>query len=648
MGKFRIKATKARGEGEKVKIGAAARRDPNLTWVDDPSLLVSTARRFEREHAPRVNENRRYQRLYYQKPFVTAPEMAQEDGVVVYDVLRRHGANLTAEVIDAGIALLCRRLKPKVSPVGGDYAHQTACTRLERVIDGVAEAGKWLSVFTEVARAGMYGDVGFALIDVDEKDNRCKAWKLDQNYVFWPLDATTVPRQLVIVMPVPKRTLKARYALTEDGKRDLAMEKKIDALPTWRPKRVVGVDDIGAGAEVDTVALVIGWCLPEGPNMPGKKTVAAGDLVFSDDPYELDVHQVVKYSWKPNANGFAGVPLTRTLAPWDLTNKQILKRTLNALDGAVPWLLHEEENDIEAVSDVEFQHVTFPRGGVAPTVVVPNPVSTQALDRLEDNRSSAFREAHINENAAQGQAPNGIKSAVAQFAWADAVQTVLLPQQEAWQEMWKDAAYIVTALMATNKKARVRVGEILEEVDIPDLDRSKYEISFGLISGLALTVSGRLEQLTQIQAALPNKLDNEDVLRHIGLTDTKQIADRLLAPRELAEYIVQQALEHGEMITPPRAMGPDGLAALYRIASQEYCGALKKPRNYYPRKHLEVLRRVMAAAAWLQKAPNAATAMAAPAPILPLPTVPMGPGAQPVGGPGMPPPGVPAAQPLAA
>lgn len=604
---------------DKIRIGVTASMDnARKTWIDDSSMLMATTRRLEREHASRTNENKRYARLYYQKPFVyTDPNIiAGADGERMYDVLRRHGANLTSEIIDAGIALLCRRLQPKVLPVGGDYSLQMACKRIGRVIDGVSESEEWLSKLTEVARAGMIGDIGFALIDVDEITNEIKCWELDNNYVFWPLDGTKVPRTIVVVIPVPKATLIARYP---------EFESQINALPTWRPKKVVGVDDLGGTvSDVDTVAVATGWALPVGPNNPGKKVVMAGDLVLHDEPYELDIHQVIKFSWKPNKTGFAGVPLTRTIAPYDLTNKRLLNRTLAALDGAVPWLLKEEENDLEAVSDIEYQVVTYPRGSAPPQIVVPNPVSTQALDRMEANRSAAFKEAHINENAAQGQAPASLKSAVAQFAWADAVQTVLLPQQEAWQKLWRDAAHVVTALLQKNQKVRVRMGDILEEVTLPELPRDKYRITFGLVSGLALTVSGRLEQLQQIQAALPNKLDNEDVLRHIGLPDTQQIADRLLAPRELSEFIVQTALEDGDLIVPPRMLGKDGLAALYRIANQEYCGALKKPRNYYKRTHLEVLRRVILITEWLQQAPiqpPPAPAMDVPAA---LPAIPEG------------------------
>lgn len=590
---------------EKVKIGVSAQMaEARKTWIDDPTLLMPTVRRLEREHAPRVNENRRYQRLYYAKPFISGDSavLGDADGSHMYDLLRRHGANLTAEVIDAGIALLCRKLKPLVLPVGGDYETQTACKRIGRVVDGVAESGEWLSEFTEVARAGMIGDAGFALIDVDRATDEIRAWKLDANYVFWPQDGTRKPRTIVVVLPIPKATLIAQHP---------EFEAEINALPLWRPKKVVGVDDLGGStADVDTVAVALGWALALGPKAPGRRVVACGDLILEDEPYTLDIHQVIKFSWKPSANGFAGVPLARTVAPYDLTNKRLLNRTLAALDGAVPWLLTEEESDVESVSDVEFQRITYPRGSQPPQVVVPNPVSTQSLDRMEANRSAGFREAHINENAAQGQAPTAMKSAVAQFAWADSVQTVLLPQQEAWQKLWRDAAHVVTALLQTDKKVRVRFGDLLEEITLPKLPRDKYRITFGLVSGLALTVSGRLEQLQQIQAALPNKLDNEDVLRHIGLPDTQQLADRLLAPRELAEYIVQQALEKGDLIVPPRMLGADGMAALYRIASQEYCGALKRPRNYYKREHLEVLRKVVLITDFLMKAP----VMPAPAP----------------------------------
>lgn len=619
---IRIKGEKK--QETKVKLGVTnGRSEDDTDWTDEPTKLMGTVRTLERQHSGRVSENRRYARLYYAKPYVSADQalLNEADGKRMFDILRRHGANLTSEVIDAGIALLCRRLSPKVAPIAGDNVMMQGCKRISRVIEGVAESSDWLGEFTEVARAGMIGDAGFALIDTDEATGEVKAWKLDQNYVFWPLDGTPYPRTVCVVIPVPKAKLIAQFP-------DKA--EQIRKLPTWRPRKVVGVDELGGSAsDVDTVAVATAWSLALGPKTPGKKVVAAGDdLILHEGEWKFDFHQVIKFSWKRNATGWAGVPLTRSIAPYDLTNKRLLNRTLSALDGAVPWLVSEEENDIEAVSDIEFQRITYPRGGQAPTVVVPNPVSTQSLDRMEANRAGAFREAHINENAAQGQAPAGLKSAVAQFAWADAVQTVLLPQQEGWQKLWRDAAHVVVAIMATNKKARFRVGDTLEEVELPDLPRDSYKITFGLVSGLSLTVSGRLEQLQQIQAALPNKLDNEDVLKHIGLVDTQQLADRLLAPRELAEFIVQTALNDGKAITPPRMMGEDGLKALYRIACQEYCGALKRPRNYYKRDHLETLRKVALITEFLIQAPPKPIPAQAPVggqpPMpAPLPEIPM-------------------------
>jgi len=652
MGAITVRSSGSdKGKKEKIHIGAGSQRtDPTTSWIDDPSLLVATARRLQHEHSYRNGENRRYQRLYYQRPVVnlTASTLTDADGSEVYDILRRHGANLTAEIIDAAVALLCRKLQPKVMPIAGDASRMAACKRISRAIKGIAEAGDWHGVFTETAKSGMYNDIGFVLIDVDDATGEIGAWKLDPLYVFWPLDGTTSPRTVINVMPVPKRQLMARYP---------EQANDIEKLPTWRPTTVIGVDNNNASKfEVETVALVTGWATSYGPNAPGRKVVAAGDLIFSDEEYPLDTHQVIPFRWKRSATGYAGVALARHIAPYDLTNKRILNRTLSALDGSVPWLLTEEENDVEAVSDVDYQRITYPRGANPPTVVVPNPVSTQALDRMEKNREAAFKEAHVNAAASEGQAPHqALRSSVAQFAWADSVQSVLQPQQEEWQNMHRQAAHVVMGLLQTNRKARVRMGDMLEEIEIPKLPRDKYEISFGLVSGLSLTVSGRLEQLAQIQAALPNKLDNEDVLRHIGLPDTEQLADRLLAPRELAEWIIEKALEEGEVITPPRMLGLDGLQSLFRIASQEYCAALKRPRNYYPRKHLEALRRVIKIAEWLQKSPLAPEPAPAPGIMAPLPEVSGAPAAGPLvsriqmaptaAAAAMPPPGAPPAGP---
>ncbi|HZN64000.1 MAG TPA: hypothetical protein VFB66_01780 [Tepidisphaeraceae bacterium] len=595
----------------------------NKSWVDDPKLLTAAARRMQTEHSGANGETRAYQRLYYQKPVVDGSTtlIGQESGIVVNDILRRHGGNLTAEVIDAGISLLCKKLQPKVLPVGGDFSLQQSCKQLSRCIDGVAEQSEWLREFTHVVRSGTISRAGFAKVYVDSSTNEIRTMGLNNLCVYWPQDTTRVPREIIVCYPVPKRKLRADFPKDVEGQ-DTA--ERIEKLTTWRPPPVVGVDDSVARAEIDTVCVVEAWSLANGPQDPGRHSIVAGSMVLFDEEYHLDVHQVIKFSWKPSETGFAGVPLTRTIGPYDLARKRLLIRVLSQLDGAVPWLLHDDETEV-VVSDLDFQRVSYPRGSTAPQVVVPNPVSEQVLKQLQVFREDAFKEAHINENAASGNIPAQLKSAVAQFAWIDTVQGAILPQQESWQDLWKAAAAVAVAL-APNRKVRARMGEMLEELKLPNMPRDRFQISLGVGSGLPTTLSGKLEALQQIQAAVPGALDNSDVLRHIGIPDVAQLSDRLLATRTWAEKALEGARDEGRFRMPSRLLGPEGLQAMHRIGCQEYLLADQKNMlantDYYPPVNMELMRREILACEYLLG--MAPTAPPPPAP-LPAPTV-MAPG----------------------
>ena len=87
---IRIKGEKK--EEKKVQIGVArGRRETEKDWTEDPTKLMATVRTWERQHASRCNDNRKYARLYYAKPVVSNDTtlLSDSDGKRTYDVLRR-------------------------------------------------------------------------------------------------------------------------------------------------------------------------------------------------------------------------------------------------------------------------------------------------------------------------------------------------------------------------------------------------------------------------------------------------------------------------------------------------------------------------------------------------------------------------------
>lgn len=587
-------------------------RDLSKTWLDDPKLLHDVARRAQKKQSSRDAENKAYLRAYWDRPVlgrgVDYSRPYRE--LAVFEHLReQYGNNLTAEVVDAALSILCREMAAKVSPKGADFDLAQGCKAASRLIDGVFENCDFLSVATDCARDGMTADIGPAVGVIDREQEEIRIERRAPGDVWWVDDGTDNPRTLGTTTAVPRDKLRADYP---------KLWAEIKDKPAWSPKPIVGVDLPASSDALDgnSVRVDEAWCRALGEKAPGRHTIVCGDVVLEDEEWVHEITPVFRFRWSPDYRGYGGRSLARIIGKYDAANRRLMRMVYAGLAGAVPWLIYQEDEELE-ISDVEYQRVPYKTQ--PPQVVIPQAVSPQIIEQLKENRTLAFSEGGVNQGMATGNAPARYTSGAAQREYVDIANTRLLLAQKSWERFWDDAAKVVVMLAQQARKVHVKVegADYYESVSWPRLAKDKYRVSFGLASGLSLTPAGRKQDLADLKDM--GLIDTAEVARSLGLPDTQEIANRLNAPRELVMRQVSKALDHNVFEMPSAMQGADQLQALVKVAGEEWQRA--RLQGNYPAANMECLRRLWKAAqARIQPPPSPPPAndngapMGAPAP----------------------------------
>jgi hypothetical protein len=599
--------------------------DRKDSWIDDPTKLADVVRQLEMQHSARLNHDKAYLRLYWDRPTIpTSDPLRPYAELYTYETMRATGQNLVREILDADVAQICQPLHCKVTPVGAEPQTARSCEMMTRLVDGVMDVCEFADVATRCYVDGGSSTAGWVEVFIDE-NAEIKVERVEPLNVLWHYDEGANPVQLYSFQPVSRIALIARYPQHAE---------RIGKLTKYTPPSIAGVTPPGMRGG-DCVRVDKGWRIRQGREI-GRHTVVAGDLVLENGPYTYDFHMLIPICWSPDYSGVGGVPLARLVAGDHVETNMSERKITESLDGAVPKLIAHEDSMVSEISDLPYELIRWT--GPTPPVVTPtNPVSQDLIAHIERKRERSYARVGVNPQAAQGTRPQGLNSAPAQREWIDIVSLRGRWRQATWAKFWKQVGRAIIALAAIaykDKKARVMAPgtDLIEEIDFPkDLKESQYEVTFALASGLSQTISGKLEQLDMLGPNGMQLVDRRDVARNIGLPDIKSLSDRLNAPRDLAELMINKALKDGQFVMPSAIQGADGLAELIKIASEEYQRAMLTQR--YPPEHVETLRKLIKAAQARQPQPPA------PAPPQPAP--------QPMPGPeaGAPPPLPPEAAP---
>jgi hypothetical protein len=422
---------------------------------------------------------------------------------------------------------------------------------------------------------------------------------------------------------VPRRVLQARYPEHAD---------KIENMKAWEKTAIVGVNPPRGSGRIEKVKVITAWSLAES-GMPGVMTMQLEDGTELDhvEDDEMTMFPFGEMLWDHDYGDGGSVSLARVLAPYHAWTNRLVLTYYKSLRGAVPRVMLHENSEVDAFTDEEMEKVVW-SGQIEPTIKALQTVPPDVPAAIEALRTRAFAEGGISPTYAAGMKPSGVISAPGQREAVDIASMRSRQQQMNVERYDVGATKVMNMLMSVayrTKAARVKAPgtKLLAEVRFPKLKEDQYQISVMVASGLSQTFAGKVEELGTILEKAPDHFTQADYLRSLGLPDVEAISDQVNAPLDLADDLIDLAIngddEHEDgVFTMPMSI-PELLEAIVRKGKLE----MQRTMRTAPRPNWECLRRLVMAAEAKMPAP-------AP-PAMPLPMA-GPPGAPPL--PGGPPP----------
>jgi hypothetical protein len=605
-------------------------------WLKEPKLLATVLENWRGT----MTSDRLLSKFYLQMRLARpAGDIISQTGAVqnvpafvegFVSAVRQVGYNSLLEVTDGCTAKVCQPLRPKVIPSASKPNIARQCTLLSRVQDGVIDKSGFLGEATMAWEDSFCYPCGFVLFEISPQTGEIVCRRVDPGLVFWLRGEGRNPLHLGMYEAVSRSTLIESYPQFED---------EINACPPWEPESIIGVDPPRGNAP-DTVKVCRGWRRKVGDE-PGRYVMTVGDTVLNGDPtlrkkagqewpYDFFPFAVFRNRW--DHKGFGGIPMARYIAPHHLAINRLARIIEDSLKGAVPVLMSHKDSGKNEMNDIPYQVWKW-SGSIKPEIVPSNPVSQQALARVDWHENKCYEIAGISRALSTGKTQPGINSGVALREVRSLGDERASQYAAKWEDGWKQAGHIIVALANEVKKLKIPSKsnrEIMEEIDLTgvDLDRNDYRISYGVTSSLSKTIPGLLADLGDFKDL--GFIDQTDMAEAIGdkVPDIAAVMDRVTAARRLAAKQVQTAVEDGEIPIPPSAIqGQAGLDAIVLLGQQAWCQAMITPERVSDA-NLATLHRLIKCAEAKKGAP-----LPAVQPVMPAAPVPAG-ATVPVGQPG--------------
>lgn len=545
-------------------------------WTERPEeLLPRYVAALERGAAFRQAFNDRMLELYYglPLPIFEADDRTRYAGqyFAIFDQLEELGENLMREVVDGSIALTVRKLQCKVQPTGADdYETQRSCELLGFLVDAVLEESDFHDLALQATKDGHLCDVG--PLEAKLTEQGAIEWERGEpNLLLWSKDRKGDPRTMVGVNAVPRENAADLYPKHAD--------KIFGDLGSWAPKPIQGVDDFTVEdvRTSDTIRIYDATYKKLG-GKKGLRVVATERFVLDVENWDFEDHPRIAYRWSRDHSGFGGCSLARVISRDHIWCNNFIQATYRALRGSGPKIVYDPMLVPNPQwSDEDYDLIPAEGGPASVQVLVPQVVDPEWLKEYERRRVRAFAKGGVNPSMAAGIAPPNLDSGKAQREAYSAASARLLPQNRALESLYRDAAKVVimlTAQLLERRKGipvRSPTGDFVREITLDDvkalLESKKYKVSFGLVSGLSLDPSGRLQDLKELSQLLPQHVDAAMVAANLDLPDTQAIAQRVNSGPKLIGKLISLAL-HGGPDRKPKVEIPDSSIDLQQLVTR--------------------------------------------------------------------------------
>ena len=569
-----------------------------ISSIKRPQSLGAEIEALKQSHATDLVLARVLMRLYWNRPLTSRSLPSAVSDVdferfasAANQVANQLGFNLIRELVDGMAARVCRQMACKVITVGGDSTLQQQSARMSRLIDGLNAENNTREVLeTMLIDACTSRGFGAGKVYFDEVAEEIKFERIDPMSVFFRFSEGPKPRNLWVQSTVPREYLQDTYKSKAD---------ELARVPGGRRTMIAGVEPPGINTE-DTVLVNERWKLHRGDNDKGRWIMTCGQIVLENEPYPYDFHQVILLRVLPDFIGAGGVALARIGAPFHRWQNQLVRVAQESFQGNVPRVVRHVGTTINGggVSNVPFAETVW-EGPQKPDIIPGNVVSDQLLNFIPTLSHQGHVATGVNEQMASGMKPTGINSGAALREYTQFADARMNGPNERYAQAWADIGRAYIGIGAEHYKSKAVVvrapgSAMLLEIKWSDVDlkKNKHRLQFQVVSGLSTTVPAKMQDVGDLQdLGLADAIDAAEMLK-ADVPDIAAFAERITAPRRLAQKMVEDALD-GIVQQPSALYGPDCLNAIMLHGSQ--CLARVVLDGNHTPEQMEVLRLLLKA-----------------------------------------------------
>ncbi len=486
--------------------------------------------------------------------------------------------NVCKSVVETATARVASRQRPK--PVflstGASWSQRDRTTRANRYMEGVFRDANVPAKATAAFRDAEIDGIGGLF--VASHDGRIVVERVDtQDIMVDPVEGRreqprsiyltrVLDRSVLLAMldegeheegdKEPEEAAEGEEAVErEEYKRLSRKARKAIAEAQFTP-RDSDPPEYRDSPSCDPVRIVEAWRLGSKHGAEdGRHVIAIGDAVLCDEKKRIDRFPIVFVRWASADEGFYGVGLVESIADIQLeitSTMSKVRETIDLLGASKVYMPEHAKMDAPDMTNAIGEVIPY-RGDTPPTVVAPNPVSSQLFEWLDRNVAWAYDVAGVSRLQATSMKPAGLSSGEALREYNDTGDDRLTTVAVAFEKLHLDLAHVIVDLLSETPEHEVymsRSKSMLQRIKWSDVmqDRDDYVLSMHPTSMLSRDFGTRKQQLGELVQA--GAMTVEDMMRLLELPDLDEETDLRNAPKSLTDMHIESILRDYEWREP--------------------------------------------------------------------------------------------------
>lgn len=539
--------------------------------------------------------------------------------------------NVTASVVDTGVAEIAARQRPKPTFVtsGGDWRIKRKAKRLDKFVEAHLHLpqGRYQDVWElgdDVFRDAEVTGTGLAKVTIDEQEERTRYDRVPSYEVLVdPNEAADgSPRNWFHVYEMDVARAREAFAPSDRAKSDAALRAMLDGAEQDALRR--GSRDVGRRA-ARTVTIFEAWLLPLGPESPGVHVYACtGGLLWREE-WTWPVPPFAFLLWRSRPFGVWGFGLVEQMIEQHDRVQELADRLHRRYDLCSQKRTYFQPGTVdEAQLQKSDGEVLIPVADLStvPREVQTPPVTPAEAVAVEDEIRRFYDLSGVSQMSAQARKEPGVTSGIALQTLGDQKSVRFLPKSRAHElfflQIGKLDVMATAALAATkpNVLARFPGKRFVNEIRWSDvaLEEDQYFVRVAATSALSKDPAQRLEVIEQLAGM--GMLPREKFLELLGLPDLEGALEMAGAESQWIESLLDryldaetpEELERAGGYTPPDPFLRNPTAALVATADAYFSAMVDGCPPYVAstlRRFMRDLQRMIAPRAQPAPAPSA-------------------------------------------